>query len=556
MAVYYKFKSERNFRSVSVNASFISAWDLKIKIIFETYSKGASDGDKLVIGTDFDLELTNAQTNEVYTDDTTLIPRNTTVFVRRVPGVRCRPIVIEQENLVWKFSKDAASGIEVVSESTSGIEKVSESRSTLSVAYSGMSLETRENQEGCDFGDDIFASPKVGAVESNDLRQKHMIVEERKIKELADRHAEEDKKIEELANKHPEADRKIKELANKHAEEDRKIQAFVEGLERGLSCSIGRGKLLERKTPPGGYICRRCKMPGHYIHYCPTNDDPSYDIKQKRPTLKPNEDSFLESIAASRSAPLNKPPPELLCPLCKKLIRDAAFTSKCCFRSFCDECIRDHIISKSVCACGAREMLADTLIPNRTLREIINRFLESRVSEEKTRISSQSAESKPSSCCTQSKVSAPAPPVKESTSGRKRSASDGQAVMCTSQKTSGDSKSIPESEVITEKAPSRNELAAHGHTLLADEKIQQRLPVGEPGKKKKKTMRTYTGGSVEESMTQNQYMNFGAAYNYRYWAGMQMQRGGNGGYMVPYSVGVPDFFQDLFGVPPALKIIL
>lgn len=39
--------------------------------------------------------------------------------------------------------------------------------------------------------------------------------------------------------------------------------------------------------------------------------------------------------------------------------------------------IRDHFISKSMCVCGATNILADDLLPNKTVRETINRILES-----------------------------------------------------------------------------------------------------------------------------------------------------------------------------------
>lgn len=39
--------------------------------------------------------------------------------------------------------------------------------------------------------------------------------------------------------------------------------------------------------------------------------------------------------------------------------------------------IRDHIINKSACVCGATNILADDLLPNKTLRDTINRILES-----------------------------------------------------------------------------------------------------------------------------------------------------------------------------------
>jgi hypothetical protein len=42
--------------------------------------------------------------------------------------------------------------------------------------------------------------------------------------------------------------------------------------------------------------------------------------------------------------------------------------------------IRDHIISKSRCVCGATNILADDLLPNKTLRDTINRILETNTS--------------------------------------------------------------------------------------------------------------------------------------------------------------------------------
>lgn len=54
MAVYYKFKSAKDYDSVPMDGHFISVGHLKEKI-FELKHLG---------GTDFDLIVTNAQTNE------------------------------------------------------------------------------------------------------------------------------------------------------------------------------------------------------------------------------------------------------------------------------------------------------------------------------------------------------------------------------------------------------------------------------------------------------------------------------------------------------------
>ena len=36
------------------------------------------------------------------------------------------------------------------------------------------------------------------------------------------------------------------------------------------------------RTPPPNYVCFRCNKPGHYIQFCPTNNDPKFDIARRR----------------------------------------------------------------------------------------------------------------------------------------------------------------------------------------------------------------------------------------------------------------------------------
>ncbi|MCL7046282.1 hypothetical protein MKW94_006122, partial [Papaver nudicaule] len=88
MSVYYKFKSAKDFNSIAIDGHFISVFNLKQQI-FESKQLGK--------GTDFDLLITHAQTNEEYNDEAMLIPKNTSVLVRRVPGCRRMPIVVERE---------------------------------------------------------------------------------------------------------------------------------------------------------------------------------------------------------------------------------------------------------------------------------------------------------------------------------------------------------------------------------------------------------------------------------------------------------------------------
>ena len=52
-------------------------------------------------------------------------------------------------------------------------------------------------------------------------------------------------------------------------------------------------------------------------------------------------------------------PPELHCSLHKEVMKDDAQNSKCCFNSYCEKCISDHVILKSGCVCGATNFLVD-----------------------------------------------------------------------------------------------------------------------------------------------------------------------------------------------------
>ncbi|THU62087.1 hypothetical protein C4D60_Mb01t01460 [Musa balbisiana] len=84
MAVYYKFKSAKDYDSIPIEGQFISVANLKERI-FETKLFGK--------GTDFDLMISNAQNNEEYVDEGAMIPKNTSVLIRRVPGRPRKPIV-------------------------------------------------------------------------------------------------------------------------------------------------------------------------------------------------------------------------------------------------------------------------------------------------------------------------------------------------------------------------------------------------------------------------------------------------------------------------------
>ncbi|XP_017462377.1 PREDICTED: zinc finger CCCH domain-containing protein 13-like isoform X1 [Rhagoletis zephyria] len=84
MSVHYKFKSALDFDTVTFDGLNISVGDLKRSIIHQK---------RLGKVTDFDLQITNAQTKEEYQDDTALIPKNTSLIIARIP--------ITQPKKIW-----------------------------------------------------------------------------------------------------------------------------------------------------------------------------------------------------------------------------------------------------------------------------------------------------------------------------------------------------------------------------------------------------------------------------------------------------------------------
>ncbi|KAM7525527.1 hypothetical protein LguiA_015429 [Lonicera macranthoides] len=490
MAVYYKFKSAKDYDSIPIDGHFISVANLKEKI-FESKHLGR--------GTDFDLVVTNAQTNEEYLNEATLIPKNTSVLIRRVPGqprlrILTAPVTDQDETMVDDKPP----------------EDVQPTNSSFLGADPSVS-KYLDDSEWDEFGNDLYAIPEVLPVQSSnpvlDTPPPSKADEDSKIKALIDTPA----------------------LDWQHQPSD----GFGRGFGRGMGSRMmggrgfGRGAGLERKTPPQGYICHRCKVPGHFIQHCPTNGDPNFDVKRVKPptgipksmlmatpdgsyalpsgavaVLKPNEAAFEKEIEGMPSARvIGDFPPELRCPLCKQGMKDAVLTSKCCFTSFCDKCIRDYIMSKSACVCGATNILADDLLPNKTLRDTINRLLESNNNN-------NSAENGGSAFHIQDMESArdpqpkilsptqsaaskgePRPPRKEEISNIREPLEQDKAVVNAPQRSSEkgrEAKVANISEATHESRSVKEPAASHGSAPMADEEVQQKALSGEAGKKKKK----------------------------------------------------------------------
>ncbi len=131
-------------------------------------------------------------------------------------------------------------------------------------------------------------------------------------------------------------------------------------------------------TPPLNYICHRCSNKGHYIQHCPTNGDPTFDIKiYKNPTgipktflsatddesaelmtkdkqmyhSNPNKRSYAQFFERHQYPQQTSPilDKKYQCPICNDILKSAFFVS-CCFMSFCEECIKQLLVEEeAVC---------------------------------------------------------------------------------------------------------------------------------------------------------------------------------------------------------------
>ncbi|KAL5850666.1 hypothetical protein ACOSQ3_008717 [Xanthoceras sorbifolium] len=72
-------------------------------------------------------------------------------------------------------------------------------------------------------------------------------------------------------------------------------------------------------------------------------------------------------------------PSELKCSLCNKFFKEAVMIP-CCQHSFCEKCIRSLLVEKARCPkCFSSKCRAEDLLPNLSLRQAIEHFLESQI---------------------------------------------------------------------------------------------------------------------------------------------------------------------------------
>ena len=95
MSVRYKFKNDRQYDTVRFDSFHITVRDLK---------KAICRQKKLRRVTDFDLQVTNEQTGSIYDSEDTLILKNSTLTIARIPLPRHQKKVWEEEKIMTSNS--------------------------------------------------------------------------------------------------------------------------------------------------------------------------------------------------------------------------------------------------------------------------------------------------------------------------------------------------------------------------------------------------------------------------------------------------------------------
>ncbi|KAG6865155.1 hypothetical protein C0991_004765 [Blastosporella zonata] len=384
-SVFYKFQSRKDESRVTFDGTGISVFDLKRDIILANNMGKAND---------FDLVILDATSKQEFKDDSQVIPRSSSVIVKRLPSARP--------------GKGKAS---MYIAGTAGAPPTSDPLTKPGASSNGSTWHKGAMSKRFD-GKDESSSTTKPTQSGSTTSIKSVITSEDEQAALAAMFARQTENWEETQEKMSHAQR-------------------IYTNPRGTGFSRG-GKphtphiaqpQIDRPLPPS-YVCYRCGQKGHWIQDCPTNNDREFDNRPriKRTTGIPR--SMLKAVTNPNSGELGQGvmvTPEggyvvaqpdaaswqkqvsrvkalsaadvrdrvptdasLACPIDHKLFRDAVKTP-CCGTLYCEDCIQTHLLERDfICPnCAKKVASLDKLIVDKPTRTKVVDYIEKAIEDSK-----------------------------------------------------------------------------------------------------------------------------------------------------------------------------
>ncbi|KAJ6581563.1 DWNN domain-containing protein [Mycena capillaripes] len=380
-SVFYKFNSRKDESRVTFDGTGISVFDLKRDIILANNMGKAND---------FDLFIYDSSSNKEYTDDSEIIPRSSSVVVKRRPAARPGK---GKASMYIAGATNAVPTSEPVQRSGSGPAAASWHKGAMSKRF-----DVKEEPSSAPKP----ATPAKPATADDDEAS----AMEAMFKAQTENWEETQAKM-------------------SHAQRIYTNNSRGTGFPRGGKPYTPHQapQQAERPLPPS-YVCYRCGQKGHWIQDCPTNNDREFDHRPRikrttgipRSMLKAVENPNIAELgqgvmvtpdggyvvaqpdSASWQKQVSRPKgltvaevrerttndPSLVCPIDSKLFRDAVKTP-CCGTHYCEECIQTHLLERDfICPnCAKKIASLDKLVVDKPMRTKVTDYIESVIEESK-----------------------------------------------------------------------------------------------------------------------------------------------------------------------------
>ncbi|XP_029015515.1 E3 ubiquitin-protein ligase RBBP6 [Betta splendens] len=327
--VHYKFSSKLSYDTVLFDGPHITLRDLKRQIM----------GRERLRAGDCDLQITNAQSKEEYTDDEGLIPKGSSVIVRRIPVCGGK----SSSNTKTKNIESSAVSFHHTYGAAKAMDEQSSSRALPFLAKMANLAEADVSEE-----DKIRLMLNQSTYDAMNYNKRFGAV-------LPPNYT---------CYRCGNAGHHIRSCP---ASGDKNYEAPVRIRK---STGIPRSFMVEVDDPSmkGAMLTNT----GRYA--IPAIDAEAYAIgKKEKPPFVPQE----KPASEAEEDPV---PDELLCLICRDLLSDAVVIP-CCGNSYCDDCIRTALLDSEehVCpTCSQSDVSPDTLIANKFLRQAVNNFKKER----------------------------------------------------------------------------------------------------------------------------------------------------------------------------------